>query len=97
MGILSLFVFHGWHSHSPVQSETVPNTKLVNNSYVSSPDGLLQESTVNQINNQLRAVGCYIYIVIRVEFFMVKFALLKRFWWKLARWGFQWRWLSSRW
>lgn len=36
--------------------ETVPNTKLVNNSYVSNPDGLLQESTVNQINSQLKAL-----------------------------------------
>jgi uncharacterized protein len=33
--------------------ETVPNTRLINNSYVSNPDGLLQESTVAEINQQL--------------------------------------------
>jgi len=30
--------------------ETVPNTKLINNSYVSNPDGLLSEGAVSQIN-----------------------------------------------
>lgn len=33
--------------------ETVPNTKLVNNSYVSDPAGILQNTTVNQINQLL--------------------------------------------
>jgi uncharacterized protein len=32
---------------------TVPNTKLVNNSYVSNPDQIISESTVAQINNLL--------------------------------------------
>jgi uncharacterized protein len=36
--------------------ETVPNTKLINNSYVSNPDGLLQESTASEINRQLSAL-----------------------------------------
>jgi uncharacterized protein len=36
--------------------ETVPNTKLINNSYVSNPDGLLQESTVSEINQLLSAL-----------------------------------------
>jgi uncharacterized protein len=34
--------------------ETVPNTKLVNNSYVSDPDNLLQPETIVSINNELR-------------------------------------------
>src|SRR5690349_4075607 len=34
--------------------ETVPNTKLVSNSYVSNPDNLLSASTVDQINQQLK-------------------------------------------
>lgn len=33
--------------------ETVPNTKLVNNSYVSNPDGIIQEATVTQLNSLL--------------------------------------------
>jgi uncharacterized protein len=33
--------------------DTVPNTKLQNNSYVSNPDGLLTDGTVNQLNNLL--------------------------------------------
>jgi len=33
--------------------ETVPNVKLQTNSYVSNPDGLLRESTVNQIDQKL--------------------------------------------
>lgn len=33
--------------------ETVPNTKLVNNSYVSNPDHILNEATVNEINTKL--------------------------------------------
>jgi uncharacterized protein len=33
--------------------ETVPNTKLINNSYVSNPDGILSESAVQQINTGL--------------------------------------------
>lgn len=33
--------------------ETVPNTKLVNNSYVSNPDGIISETTVAQINSIL--------------------------------------------
>jgi uncharacterized protein len=33
--------------------ETVPNTKLQNNSYVSNPDGLLNDGTVNQLDNLL--------------------------------------------
>lgn len=36
--------------------ETVPNTKQINNSYVSNPDGLLQEATVSKINQQLQAL-----------------------------------------
>lgn len=33
--------------------DSVPNTKLINNSYVSNPDNLLSEGTVNQINQLL--------------------------------------------
>ncbi len=33
--------------------ETVPNTKLINNSYVSNPDGILDPSTVDEINRKL--------------------------------------------
>lgn len=33
--------------------ETVPNTKLVNNSYVSNPDTILNEATVSAINKKL--------------------------------------------
>jgi uncharacterized protein len=34
--------------------ETVPNTKLVNNSYVSNPDSILDENTVSRINSLLQ-------------------------------------------
>ena len=33
--------------------ETVPNTKLINNSYVSNPDNLISEATATQINQLL--------------------------------------------
>jgi uncharacterized protein len=33
--------------------ETVPNTKIQNNSYISDPSKILDEETYNQINNQL--------------------------------------------
>lgn len=33
--------------------ESVPNTKIQNNSYISDPSNLLDEETYNQINNQL--------------------------------------------
>jgi uncharacterized protein len=36
--------------------ETVPNTKLVNNSYVSNPDGILNEQTVGEIDGMLGAL-----------------------------------------
>lgn len=37
-------------AQSPYTVETVPNTKLINNSYVSNPDGLLSDGAVSQIN-----------------------------------------------
>jgi uncharacterized protein len=36
--------------------ETVPNTKLINNSYVSNPDNLITEATVTQINQLLTSL-----------------------------------------
>lgn len=36
--------------------ETVPNAKLINNSYVSNPDNLINETTVAQINQHLAAL-----------------------------------------
>jgi uncharacterized protein len=42
--------------HATAQSytvKTVPNNKLINNSYVSNPDGLLSEGAVSQINLML--------------------------------------------
>lgn len=36
--------------------ETVPNTKLINNSYVSNPDGILSESTVVEIDGILSSL-----------------------------------------
>src|SRR5258706_10153880 len=34
--------------------ETVPNVKLVNNSYVSNPDSILSDAAVSQINSKLK-------------------------------------------
>jgi len=36
--------------------QTVPNTKLIDNSYVSNPDNLISAETVNQLNQQLSAL-----------------------------------------
>lgn len=41
--------FHCIHAQT-YTVETVPNTKLVNNSYVSNPDGIISDSTVARIN-----------------------------------------------
>jgi uncharacterized protein len=48
--LLSVFLLLSIVVHAQYTVETVPNTKLVNNSYVSNPDGILSESTVNQLN-----------------------------------------------
>jgi uncharacterized protein len=50
--ICSWFITHG----QTYTVETVPNTKLVDNSYVSNPDGILTESTVSEINSILGAL-----------------------------------------
>jgi uncharacterized protein len=39
--------------HAQWTVETVPNQKLVNNSYVSNPDGVLNAATVASINSRL--------------------------------------------
>lgn len=52
--LLGIFLLLSIVAHSQYYTvETVPNTKLVNNSYVSNPDGILSESTVNQLNSIL--------------------------------------------
>lgn len=50
---LLLFLFAHFSQAQSYKVETVPNTKLINNSYVSNPDGLLTEAAVLEINNRL--------------------------------------------
>jgi uncharacterized protein len=52
--LLGVFLLLSLVTHAQYHTvETVPNTKLVNNSYVSNPDGILSESTVYQLNTIL--------------------------------------------
>jgi uncharacterized protein len=54
VGILLFCVVSAWAQTYTV--ETVPNTKLVNNSYVSDPDHLLREESIAYINQQLKTL-----------------------------------------
>lgn len=55
----------------PYTIQSVPNTKLVNNSYVSNPDNLLSRPTVDEINTLLKnietQVGAQVAVVILDE------------------------------
>jgi uncharacterized protein len=54
IGCLLLILFLPLFSTAQTYTvETVPNTKLITNSYVSNPDGLISESAVSQINLML--------------------------------------------
>jgi uncharacterized protein len=52
--IFLLFTLPGITYSQTYTVESVPNVKLVNNSYVSNPDAILSEATVNLINAKLR-------------------------------------------
>lgn len=49
----TLILFAGVAHAQPYTIQTVPNTKLIDNSYVSNPNNLMSAETVNQINQQL--------------------------------------------
>src|SRR5690242_14559465 len=53
LSLSALFLFNTIFALAQYTPSTVPNTKLVNNSYVSNPDSLLEESTVAEINSIL--------------------------------------------
>jgi len=53
---LILLIYFHLLSAQPFTVETVPNTKLLNNSYVSNPDNLLSNTAVSQINVLLDSV-----------------------------------------
>ncbi len=52
--LILFFSTNAWAQTYTVK--TVPNMKLVNNSYVSNPDNLISEGTVAQVNQQLGAL-----------------------------------------
>lgn len=51
--ILTLFIFSSAWADKVYTVETVPKLRLYNKSYISDPDKLLQEETVQRINQQL--------------------------------------------
>lgn len=52
--LITLLILFGLKGFSQTYTvKTVPNTKLVNNNYVSNPDGILDDYTVSEINSIL--------------------------------------------
>lgn len=51
--LLTAFLLSGVHAFAQYTPETIPNNKLVNNSYVSNPDNILSLSTVAQLDASL--------------------------------------------
>jgi uncharacterized protein len=54
--LILCFISFGCFSQVAYTVETVPNTKLVNGSYVSDPDKILSDDAVGQINATLKAL-----------------------------------------
>ncbi|HMJ70474.1 MAG TPA: TPM domain-containing protein [Cyclobacteriaceae bacterium] len=50
---VAAFLITGIHALAQYTPASVPNTKLINNSYVSNPDQIIRESTVAQIDSLL--------------------------------------------
>lgn len=55
--VFSVLMFCAFQTFAQTYTvQTVPNTKLINNSYVSDPDNLLKPETVDAINRELKSL-----------------------------------------